>query len=214
MNEVVTKLVQDLRWRLRRGTAKYRPSDKEIATWAPFTVHGAVPLLLSFLVLLATIALFNVHSDDVIPFVWLSSLPLLYWARGVINFRARIGAYQQLLLRNERFMLVEYSKYLKRQISRVRDEPALGGEQEVRRLKELQERLNLLLQQGSAQSGAAMRSNLADEVDLAEAMLESYSAPPQDELAELDARLPADLRQRITDLDRDSVHHAPRKIAQ
>jgi hypothetical protein len=212
MNEAVAKLVDDLVWRIRRGTAKYRPSDKEIASWAPFTVHGAVPILVSFV--LPAFAAFSNLSEDAAIAIWLASIPLLYWLRGVINFRCKLGAYKRLLLNNERFMLVEYSKYLKRQISRVRDEPVLGGDAEVRRLKELQERFNAMLQQGVSKDNKAMRSNLADEADLAEAMLETYNTGAKDELAALDARLPADLRERIADLDRESASTSGRKVAQ
>ncbi len=214
MNEVVTKLLDDLTWRLRQGTAKYRPSDKEVTSWAPFKIHGAVPLLLSFLVPLGAAVSLSGFGDDAMFTAWLVSIPLLYWLRGVINFRGKLNAYKKLLLQNERFMLVEYSKYLKRQISRVKDEPVLGGEAEVRRLKELQERLNALLQQGAGKDRTAMRSNLADEADLAEAMLETYSPGQQDELAALDARLPADLRQHIADLDRESAAVPQRRISQ
>jgi hypothetical protein len=218
MNEVIDKLIREMRWRIRNGGAKYKPKQKEMASWGAFSISGWVPPLASLpLLLLTTIVLENqfIHSDadTILPLLWVVSVPLLFWLRGVLNFRFLLGAYKKLLSTNERFMLVEYTKYLQRQIARAKDEPVLGGAAEVQRLTELHAKLKDLLVQGAGRDAKPLRSDLADEAVLAEAMVDSYSTGAGDELARLDARLPDELRQRIADLDRESSAARP-KVAQ
>jgi hypothetical protein len=217
MNEVIAKLTRDLAWRFRHGGSKYRPKDKEIASWGAFRIPGLIPLLLSLpILLLITIVMDSgggSAGEDMLPMVWLASIPVLYWLRGILNFRCTLGAYKKLLTDNERFMLVEYTKYLKRQIARTKDEPVLGGETEVKRLSELHAKLNQLLQQGAGMEQTPLRSNIADEADLAQAMVETYAVDHSGGLAQLDARLPQELRQRIEELDRSS-EASRKKVAQ
>jgi hypothetical protein len=217
MNEVIAKLVRDLAWRFRHGGGKYRPKDKEVATWGAFKIPWPVPFI-CWAVLVALLGTLVPSGTDSLlyntllePPSWLVLLALLYWAAGIATFQLRLAAYKKLLTDNERFMLVEYTKYLKRQIARTKDEPALGGEMEVKRLNELHAKLNQLLQQGAGLEQAPLRSNLADEADLAQAMVETYTVDPSGGLAQLDARLPQELRQRIEELDRAS--EASRKKA-
>lgn len=217
MNEVVAKLVSDMRWRFQRGGSKYKPKDKEVETWGAFNIHGLAPVMVSLLLLGLTAVLMDmgggVVNDDLLPLLWVASVPLLYWLRSALNNRFKLRAYRKLLSDNERFMLVEYAKYLQRQIARAKDEPALGGAPEVRRLTELHARLTALLAQGAGRDAKPLRSDLADEAVLAEAMVESYTPGQGDGLAQLDARLPQELRQRIADLDRASDSQRP-KVAQ
>jgi hypothetical protein len=208
MNEVIAKLVRDLAWRLRRGGAQYRPSKEESARWGAFSIPWLAPLLV-WPALCSTVLVLTsgtwLGSAEFQPLLWVATPFFLYWLRGTLNLRFQVGAYRRLLAQNERFMLVEYAKYLKRQIARARDEPALGGSAEVRRLQELHGRLSQMLQQGAGTETKPLRSDLASEADLAEATIEAYSAASQTELAALDARLPQGLRQRIEELDRTST---------
>jgi hypothetical protein len=58
--------------------------------------------------------------------------------------------------------------------------------------------------------GGQLRSTLADEADLAEAVVQTYEEGRRDPLAELDARLPAELRQRVQELEREAAPPAKR----
>jgi hypothetical protein len=214
MTDLVKKLTADLGWRLSSAGGKYRPKDKEVASWAPMRIPGAVPLLLWPIVSVAAILALDASgsnglSEALTPIILVGTPVLLYWIRALLGREFILRAYRQLLEKNERFTLVEYSKYLKRQIERARTDPALGNEQEVRRLTELLARLNEKLKQGIGQDGLPTTSALAEEAMLAEGLVQTYEERSRNPLDELDARLSPELRQRVSELEREA-HPAPR----
>ena len=207
MKELVDKLIADLRWRFTPAGRPYKPAAKEVQSWGTLSVPWGVPLLLwpvGGAVLFGLFELIGVRDleEGLMPFLILAALPLLYWLRTYAQRASSIRCYRKLLQRNERFVLAEYSKFLKRQIARAQLDPALGGDAEVRRLYELQQRMQQLLKQDLRIDGQPLPSTLAEEANLAQSVIEVYEVGTKDPLADLDARLPTELRQRMEDLDR------------
>lgn len=214
MTEIIARLTADLSWRLSAAGKAYRPKPKERRSWGAFRIPRIAPLLLwcgylayaglgmgwggetSFLPHWLLILLFGWPG-------WIGSFFLITGLNGWINKAAELRAYRQLLRRNERFTLVEYSKYLQRQTARAKADPGLGGPTEVARLEATQRQLNQLLKGGTGLD-AAVDSPLSAEADLAEAVLQSYEEAGADPLAELDARLPEELRTRIEALEQEA----------
>ena len=218
MSDIITRLTADLRWRLSAAGKRHQPKRKERATWGAFRIPTAVPLLL-WAVYFSAFGLFGMdvlrpYMPEWLHFVvcswpgWIASFLLLTGLARWVNRRAEVHAYRRLLKSNERFTLVEYSKYLQRQIERARTEPGLGGPAEVARLEGTQRKLNELLRSGAGE-GPAVDSPLSAEADLAEAVVQAYEDAGSDPLEELDARLPAELRTRIEELERGSSDERP-----
>jgi len=218
MSDIVNRLTADLRWRLSAAGKRQRPKRKERESWGAFRIPTAVPLLL-WVVYFSAFGLFGV--DVLRPYLpewlhflicswpgWIASFFILTGLARWANRRAEIGAYQRLLNRNERFTLVEYSKYLRRQVERAKAEPGLGGPAEVARLEDTQRKLNELLRSGAG-AAPAVDSPLSAEADLAEAVVQAYEEAGSDPLEELDARLPAELRTRIEELERGTSGARP-----
>ena len=210
MNELICRLMADLRWRLSAAGRPFRPAAKEQQSWGTLTIPAVVPVLLwPIVVALAYIALSSLQvpslADIVLPMVILAAPFGLFWARSLATRSAALRAYRQLLEHNERFVLAEYSKYLKRQVQRAQQDPALGGPAEVQRLQDAQQRLNQLLRQGAGLDEMPLRSSIADDADLAEAIVQTYEEGRRDPLNELDARLPVELRQRVEELEREAL---------
>lgn len=215
MTDIIARLTADLRWRLTAAGKGRRPKKKERASWGAFKIPEAAPLLLwgGYMAFAALGTGWGSGQGPLPEWVmfllfswpgWIVSFLLLTGATKWLNREAEIRAYSRLLTRNERFTLVEYNKYLRRQIERARSDPALGGAGEVRRLEETQRKLQQLLR-GGAGRGVTVESPLSEEAALAEAIVESYEAAGADPLAELDARLPADLKARVEELEREAM---------
>lgn len=206
MKELVDKLLADLRWRFTPAGRPYKPTTKEIQSWGTLSIPWSVPLLLWPVVGLLWYGIFELVGlqsleEGIMPFLIISALPFLYWLRGQTERASSLRCYTKQLQRNERFVLAEYAKFLKRQIARAQLDPALGGAAEVRRLFELQQRMQQLLKKDLSLDGQPLPSSLAEEANLAQSVIEVYEAGSQDPLAALDARLPAELRQQIEELD-------------
>jgi hypothetical protein len=210
MSDIVSRLTADLRWRLSAAGKRLKPKRKERASWGAFQIPTAVPLLL-WAVYFSVFGLFGMdmmrpYMPEWLHFLlcswpgWIGSFLLLMGLTRLVNRRAEISAYRKLLTTNERFTLVEYSKYLRRQIERAKVEPGLGGPAEVARLEDTQRKLNELLRSGAGHV-PAVDSPLSAEADLAEAVVQAYEEAGADPLEELDARLPAELRTRIEELE-------------
>jgi hypothetical protein len=144
---------------------------------------------------------------------WILSFILLFQGNKAINKSLEIKAYAKLLRQNERFTLVEYAKYLHRQIQRASEDPALGGPAEVARLREMRNKLHSLLRKGAGKDMIPVMSTLSEEVDLAEAVVQAYEPLEESQLfADLDERLPGELRQRVEALDLEvEQSHPPRR---
>jgi hypothetical protein len=206
MNDLIDKLAKDMRWRLSRAGAEHKPPRKERDGWGVFRF----PPLASLLIWLALLPVVVGAADTVsIPelgtvfgLLGISILTLLVTV-GVDQFnKAQIlRTYRRLLNRNERFTLVEYAKFLKRQIKRAQSDQALGGPAEVARLQKVYRQLNELLQKGAGNELFPVESHLSKEADLAEAVVETYTLPERDELAELDDKLPPGIRERLAELE-------------
>jgi len=92
---------------------------------------------------------------------------------------------------------------LKRQINAAINDPSLGGDDEVRQLKQLHAKLGDILRKGSVANEVPVSSTLADEALVAESVIETYEATKIDTLKSLDDRLPEELRSRLDDLERE-----------
>jgi hypothetical protein len=207
VKELVDKLIADLRWRFTQAGRPYKPTTKEIQSWGTLSIPWSVPLLLwpvGWALWFGIFALIGAQDleEGLMPLLIIATLPLLYWLRTQAQRSSSVRCYKKLLQRNERFVLAEYSRFLKRQIARAQLDPALGGDAEVRRLYELQQRMQQLLKQELSIDGQPLPSTLAAEANLAQSVIEVYEAGTRDPLADLDARLPTELRQRMEDLDR------------
>lgn len=215
MSDIVTRLTADLRWRLSAAGRRQQPKRKERSSWGAFRIPTSAPLMLWVgYVAYAVLGTGDLGALALMPewlmFLlfnwpgWIGSFLLLTGVSRALNREAEVRAYRKLLARNERFTLVEYSKYLRRQIERAKADPGLGGPAEVTRLEGTQRKLNELLR-GGAGLTPAVDSPLSAEADLAEAVVQSYEEAGADPLAELDARLPEELRSRIEELEQDSL---------
>jgi len=216
MTAMIDRLIADLKWRLSAAGRKFAPKQKERDSWGALRIPGIVPWLVwGAYMMFAVLGIGGGDLQLVGPqWNWLIYL-LFNWpgwilsfilvARGAkaLNRKLEVNAYAKLLRRNERFTLVEYTKYLMRQIQRAREDPALGGPQEVARLEQAHRKLNRLLRGGAAKEAIPVASTLAEEADLAQAVVQSYEEFQQDALADLDNRLPTELRQKVEELDRE-----------
>lgn len=205
MNDLITKLTSDMRWRLTRAGKEHKPTRKERESWGVFRF----PPLASVLIWIAVMPLIITVSDgmhgDFEPLVGILGVTLLttILTAGVHQFNKSMimRTYRRLLSTNERFTLVEYARYLKRQIKRARQDPTLGGAAEVQRLQTVYSKLNRMLHQGAGSELFPVESQISKEADLAEAVIETYNLTEHDELAELDSKLPSDIRQRLEQLE-------------
>jgi len=219
MSELIDKLVADVHWRFTAAGRQFKPNAKEVQSWGGFVIHWSIPLLLwlpvSFLLYLLVASMDSqALLEGLLPFLIMAAPVGLFAGRKSLQRSASVVAYRKLLEGNERFVLSEYSKYLRRQITRAQADLTLGGPAEVARLSAIYSRLHALLKQGVGLEGAPLRSALAEEADMAEAVVQSYEEGRRDPLAELDARLPAELRQRIQELEREVVPPAKQPQAQ
>jgi hypothetical protein len=225
MKAIVDRLIADLKWRLSAPGRKFQPKAKERASWGAPRVPGSVPWLVWGAYMLFAVVGVGSGSMALAPPQWDWLIYLLFdWPGWVLSFilvfngakalnqLLEVQAYARLLRRNERFTLVEYAKYLLRQVQRAREDPALGGPAEVARLEQLHRKLSLLLRGGAGVDPLPVASALAEEADLAQAVVQSYEVQ-QNAFAELDQRLPGQLRQRVEELDRE-VEQARGRIAE
>lgn len=210
MRQIADRLVADMRWRLTQAGKRHRPGRAEMASWG----SAAIPPLgtigggcaTQVLMLGAMFAAFEIESIFLAILsigIMLVAWPAAFLITQQYQWRADLKAYSKLVQANERFALVEYSKLLHRQIHAARTDPALGGPAEIKRLSDLQLKINELLHDGAG--GQISRgSKLSAEADLAESIIEAYSTGKDDGLAALDSRLPQELRARLDDLDREA----------
>jgi hypothetical protein len=216
MKAIIDRLVTDLKWRLSAAGRKLRPKKKERESWGALRIPLIAPLLVwGAFMMFAVLGIGGENLQLAGPQWswliyllfswpgWILSFILAFHGTRLLNRKLAVNAYARLLKRNERFTLVEYTKYLMRQIQRAREDPALGGPAEVARLEQLHRKLNQLLRGGAGKESVPVSSALAEEADLAQAVVESYEEFQADEFAELDERLPGDLRQRVEELDRE-----------
>jgi hypothetical protein len=205
MNDLVDKLVADVRWRLKRGGREFRPSLKEREAWGAFRFPPFASCLLWIGNFIFSCFAADQIGDDTGILFWLCSntITTLTFTVGVDYFNKFMieRSYRNLLQTNERFTLVEYAKYIKRQIKRARLDPALGGAAEVQRLQAVYNKLNVLLQKGAGNELFSVESHLSKEADLAEAVVETYNITEQDDLAALDSQLPTNIRERLAELE-------------
>jgi hypothetical protein len=216
MKDLVDKLAADLRWRLSRAGKKYKPRRKERDSWGAFRI----PPLASVLAWVAGFPFIIFATDggavpgDFAPLIGIGGVILLTYllTGGVhqLNKLFIVNSYRKLLKENERFTLVEYARYLKRQIERAQNDPALGGQAEVERLTAVYLRLSELIRKGGANELFAVDSELGREADMAEAVIEAYDLPAADDLSDLDSQLPTELRERLQELD---LEHSGRQSA-
>jgi hypothetical protein len=210
MSEITERLLADMRWRLSPAGGRFRPSRREAESWGATTLTWPGKLLAGCLLQSAAMAglVATIHVIEwlgvLLMFLMFLSIPLAFWMGGKVQRRLDFTAYRRMIGENERFALVEYGRLLKRHIDMAQRDPALGGPAEVQRLTELHGRLQEMLKKGAGEA-LYQRSPLGSEADLAEAVLESYDIGSDDaqQLADLDQRLPEELRSRLADLDRE-----------
>ena len=195
-----------MRWRLTRAGKEFKPSRKERDAWGVFRFPPLASILIwlglmPFIVIGAD-ELFTYDLDAVVGILGTGLLTFLLTS-GVHQFNKSMimRTYRSLLKRNERFTLVEYARYLRRQIKRAQKDPALGGPAEVARLQAVYRKLNELLHKGAGNELFPLESQLSKEAELAEAVVETYNLPRRDELAELDSQLPPNIRERLAELE-------------
>jgi hypothetical protein len=216
VNEIIQRLLADLGWRLSAAGGRYKPSRQEVATWGGTQLNWGLKLLGGCGVQLISLVLFMATYKFVMAIAILFfllmflGLPLAFIFGGPIQRGLDMAAYRKRLERNERFTLIEYSRLLSRQIEMAQYDPTLGGPQEVARLRSLQDRIVQLIQSGASLDGTDQSSALSAEAQLAEAVLESYNMDEDQELQALDARLPAELRSKLEDLDREAQNKPQR----
>jgi len=216
MKAIIDRLIEDLKWRLSKAGRKFKPKKQEREGWGALRIPGIAPMLVwGAYMMFAVLGIgggnlqFAGPQWDWLMYLlfswpgWALSFILAFHGTRLLNNKLEVNAYAKLLKRNERFTLVEYTKYLMRQIQRAREDPALGGPAEVARLEQLHRKLNQLLRGGAGKEPLPVASILAEEADLAQAVVQSYEEFQADEFAELDERLPGELRQRVEELDRE-----------
>ena len=210
MSEIISKLISDLRWRLSKAGRDFKPRKKEKISWGAFSIPGIVPFLILLSYMLISLFGFNPFgdaiSDGAYSFLlgfpaWVVLGVLLFYGTKALNTGFLIKAYQNLLETNERFALVEYHKYLNRQLERAKKNPALGGPAELKRLKDAQDSLSRLLNEGAGRDKEPVGSQLSEEAEFAESIVESFELQ-SDPLAELDSQLTPEVRKRVEELER------------
>ncbi|MCB1218770.1 hypothetical protein KDL44_15400 [bacterium] len=221
MRDAADRLLQDLKWRLSPAGRRYRPSAQVIRSWGASEVPQLVPFLLWLAWFISSIFLaLNLNlpggwSTLLVPVSWLGAgLLISRWTRAT-NLRNITKAYRRVLSGNERFLLIEYTRYIRRKIRLAENDPVLGGPEEVRRLKQTHRKLRQILEKGrDADSGATVRSIIGDEADFAESLVEVYAGleEPYDPLADLDARLPEEIRSRLDEFEEDNRRSEERRL--
>ena len=213
MRDAAQRLVQDLKWRLSPAGRKYRPDARTLKSWGVTEVHSSVPVLLWFAWFFASIIIgFNLEWPMAISLIlfgppsWIAAGYLFNSWIKKMNHARITKAYKQILDGNERFLLIEYTRYIRRKIRLAESDPVLGGPDEVKRLKQTHRKLRQILEKGrQGDSVFPVRSILGDEADFAESLIEVYDRPEdEDPLAELDARLPDDIRSRLDEFEDDN----------
>ena len=208
MRDTTQRLLADLRWRLSPNGKRFRPDRATIRSWGATEIPGSVPVVLWLAWFIASnFMIANLHTGAILalallgPISWIGAGYLISrWARNT-NLRNIVNSYQRLLDRNERFLLIEYTRFIRRKIRLAEGDPVLGGPEEVKRLKQIHRKLRQVLEKGrQGSAGTPVRSILSDEADFAESLIEAYDAP-EDPLAALDARLPADIRSRLDEFE-------------
>jgi hypothetical protein len=218
MQDIIRKLLKHLKWRLSPAGKKFKPKRGEIDSWAPQRIPPSVPFLLwlayFFICVFSLVDGFDPFSSPLAFFTvgpggWLlAGLGLRLLGRS-LNQGFLLGAYRNLLQSNERFALVEYTRYLERQIARAKADPALGGAAEVERLLGVYGEMKQLLREGAGkQGGGPLASALAEDAELGEALVQTYGELKVDPLQELDSRLPPALLDRLKELDLEETEHA------
>ncbi len=210
MKDAAQRLIQDLRWRLSSAGRKYRPDARTLKSWGVTEIPAAAPMMIwiawfiSSMFLSAGVGLPEELAFVLVPITWVGAGILVSrWARRT-NQSNIISSYKRILDSNERFLLIEYTRYIRRKIRLAESDPVLGGPDEVKRLKQTHRKLRQILEKGQLSSSAVpVRSILGDEADFAESLIEVYDRPEEDydPLAELDARLPEDIRSRLNELE-------------
>jgi hypothetical protein len=218
MTEVIERLLADMRWRLSPAAGRYRPSNREAASWGALQIAWPTKLLsgcgLMIVSLGGLVALDKVLEPlaVVCMCVMFLGIPIAFWASSLMQRSFNLKAYKKMLESNERFTLVEYARLLQRHIEMAQRDPALGGAKEVARLQGLQAEIVKLLESGAGLDGTEQQSTLGDEAELAESLLESYNIG-KDEMQELDSRLPDELRAKLQEVDR-AAHSKPERQAE
>ncbi len=215
MKDVIEHLVEDLDWRLSPAGKTYRPDDKELTSWGAER-HGCWPAVLLWFVMMlvyigGVVFLAEFNEDFFAPVGSILGLVLSFFFGRVAgnankNWQKQRDkqAYRKLLKSNERFMLVEYSKYLSRKVHQAQRDPTLGGAAEITRLLDLQQRITEMLRKGGS-GRPGRQSRLEEEATIAESLLEAYGHEDYDPLKKLDERLPAEVRERLKETDRQTV---------
>ncbi len=213
MSDVASKLIADLKWRLSAAGKKFRPKDKEVKSWGAFRVPKAVPWLvwLAYCILItAGVDSFSWLRFEEFPGIILGGPVGMIWSAFLVNFVTRkvnssaaVKAYQELLSTRERFSLVEYSRYLQRQIKRASADSTIGGANEMKRLMDIDRKLRKLLREGAGQDGLPITSELSEEAELAQAVVETYGELQSDPLEKLDSRLPDDILASLGNLEKE-----------
>lgn len=223
MKDVIEHLVEDLDWRLTPAGKLYKPDEKELISWG-VERNGCWPTVLIWFAMMISyiglvVSLAGISEDFFIPVGSIMGLVLSFVfgkLAGNINRgwqkRRDKRAYRKLLRSNERFMLVEYSKYLSRKIHQAQHDPTLGGAAEVSRLRELQGKINEMLRRGGS-GKPGRQSRLEEEATIAESILEAYGDEDYDPLKQLDARLPEEVRKRLGEEEARLLAQAPQQTA-
>ena len=214
MQDIIAKLLKDLRWRLGPHGKGYRPTAKEMAQWQVKPIPSGW-ITAGWFGLMAAVSLGSCGivleepwaGVPLIVVAGLISLAGVGYLEDRLKYLAKLKAFRRKLENNERFVLLEYAKYLQRQLKRSKKDASLGGEAERTRIEGLLERLNHLLQEGAARNDWTMiPSKLATEADAAEALVATYEELASDDLTALDERLPSELRERLEGLEQTGEH--------
>lgn len=212
MKDIIGRLVSDMRWRFSGAGRKYKPKNQEVDSWGGWKVPGFAwfAAWIGLIALVATVPdmLGPRIEDFLIPIMVITGGGGLIALQRMLPRWLNIRAYKGLLEKNERFTLVEYYKYLKRQIDRARRDPSLGGPAEINRLSELASRLAKILADKDANQSVVPGSVLGDELAAAEGLIESYDMMSRDELEFLDERLPEEIRRRVDELEEEEFRHS------
>jgi hypothetical protein len=215
MNNIIDRLIADLRWRQGPQAGPHRLTRREAESWGAQTIGWPVKFFSGCAFQLMALGLCSLLADinNALSLLFLIPLflgtPLSFWLFGYVQRAADVAAYRRKLLKNERFTLVEYSHLLTRHIAMAQRDPALGGQREVERLTNLRGQLLELIDSGVGLAGGPQATTLGEEAQLAESLLETYSVAKDDGLKDLDARLPEELRSRLADLDRGAQQQQP-----
>jgi hypothetical protein len=200
------RLLADMRGRL--WGKRDRPSRAECEGWGARTIPWTMPLAGGCLTQIFGIgvALNAIFVNSPLMLAGAAMAMLLIWPIGFMSMqwaqrRRDFAAYRKQLAADERFALTEYNRLLGRQIPAASSNPSLGGPTEVERLLAAQAELQALLDSGAGLDRMPAQSALGDEAVLAQSVVEAYKIGEGDHLESLDARLPAEIRTRLEDLE-------------